>query len=118
MLFGINIGAIISVIIPLLLVFWVFHTGRVYDDFKKNGVRTVASITDIKQVSTSGTGAPKCLFTLSFTTRDNFPIITQVKQVISVVQLLPLERERKVDIYYKKDNPQQVWLIISDQKSE
>jgi len=112
---GGNIGLILSIAAPCFLIYLVFHTGAVHDDFKKNGIRTVAKITNIKQISTSGTGAPKCIFTLSYTTQDNKDVITEKTQVVSVLDMMPLERERKVQIYYKKENPRKVWLILESE---
>lgn len=111
---GESIGAIISIAVPCALIYWVYHTGKVYDDFKANGIETVAAITHIKQLSSSGSGSPKCVFTLAFTTRDGVEITTTLTQVVAVVALMRLERERKVAIYYKKATPQRVWLIIDE----
>jgi hypothetical protein len=32
-----------------------------------------------------------------------------------VLDMMPLERERKVDIYYKKENPKKIWLILESE---
>lgn len=112
---GGNIGLLISIAAPCFLIYLVFHTGMVHDDFKKNGTRTVAKINNIKQISTSGTGSPKCVFTLSFTTQDGQEITLEKTQVVTVLDMMPLERERKVDIYYKKENPKKVWLILESE---
>lgn len=112
---GDSIGLIASIAAPCFLIYLVFHTGAVHDDLKKNGIRTVAKINNIKQISTSGTGSPKCVFTLSFTTQDGQDIIMEKTQVVSVLDMMPLERERKVDIYYKKENPGKIWLILESE---
>jgi len=111
---GESIGAIVSIAVPCALIYWVYHTGKVYDDFKANGIKTVAVITHIKQLSSSGSGSPKCVFTLGFTTQDGVEITTMLTQVVEVVALMRLERERKVALYYKKTAPQKVWLIVND----
>ncbi|WOZ79307.1 hypothetical protein [Kosakonia sacchari] len=112
---GDNVGLILSIAAPCFLIYLVFHTGMVHDDFKKNGIRTVAKINNIKQTSTSGTGSPKCVFTLSFTTQDGQEITLEKTQVVTVLDMMPLERERKVDIYYKKENPKKIWLILESE---
>lgn len=72
---GDNVGLILSIAAPCFLIYLVFHIGMVHDDFKNNGIRTVTKINNIKQISTSGTGSPKCVFTLFFyyarRSRDN-----------------------------------------------
>ncbi|ANR77098.1 hypothetical protein BBB57_01795 [Kosakonia sacchari] len=112
---GDNVGLILSIAAPCFLIYLVFHTGMAHDDFKKNGIRTIAKINNIKQISTSGTGSPKCVFMLSFTTQDGQEITLEKTQVVSVLDMMPLERERKVNIYYKKENLKKVWLILESE---
>ncbi|WP_313354148.1 DUF3592 domain-containing protein [Kosakonia cowanii] len=109
---GNNIGLMISIAVPCALVAWVFFTGSEYDNFKKHGERTVAEITNIKQISTSGTGSPQCVFSLSFKTSDGKAINTKHTQVVTALDMMPLERDKKVNIYYNKKNPEKVWLIL------
>lgn len=79
---GDNVGLILSIAAPCFLIYLVFHTGMVHDDFKNNGIRTVAKINNIKQISTSGTGSPKCVFTLSFTTQDGQEITLEKHRLL------------------------------------
>jgi len=109
---GNDIGLLLSIAAPCALIGWVFYTGSVYDNFKKHGGRTVAKITNIKQTSTSGAGSPQCVFSLSFKTFDGKEIHTNHTQVVTVLDLMKLERERKLDIYYNKKDPGKVWLIL------
>lgn len=111
---SINIGLLLSIAAPCALIGWVFYTGFVYDDLKKHGGRTVVEITNIKQTSTSGAGSPKCVFSLSFKILDGKEIHTDHTQVVTVLDLMKLERERKLDIYYNKKNPGKVWLILNE----
>ncbi|MBK0078811.1 hypothetical protein IAE49_04640 [Kosakonia sp. S58] len=111
---GNDIGLLLSIAAPCALIGWVFYTGSVYYAFKKHGGRTVAEITNIKQTSTSGTGSPKCVFSLSFKTLDGKEIHTNHTQVVTVLDLMKLERERKLDIYYNKKDPGKVWLILKE----
>ncbi|EPR9087839.1 hypothetical protein ACU9CO_004220 [Cronobacter dublinensis] len=109
-------GLLISVGILCFMIFLVVNTGREHDDFKKNGIRTVATVTKIKQIGSSGAGSPKCVISLTFHSQEGEKITTEKTEVISALNLMPIERDRKVDIYYKKDKPQKVWLILQSQK--
>ena len=110
------IGLLISAGILCFMIFLVVNTGREHDDFKKNGIRTVATVTKIKQIGSSGAGSPKCVISLTFQSQDGEKITTEKTEVISVLNLMPIERDREVDIYYKKEKPQKVWLILQSQK--
>ena len=107
-----DIGLLLSIAAPCALIGWVFYTGSVYDNFKKDGGRAVAKIINIKQTSTSGVGSPQCVFSLSFKTFDGKEIHTNHTQIVTVLDLMKLERERKLDIYYNKKDPEKVWLIL------
>lgn len=37
-------------------------------------------------------------------------------QVVSVMDMMPVERERKVEIYYKKENSKKIWLILESEE--
>lgn len=116
MSFGNNIGLLLSIAAPCALIAWVFYTGTIYDNFKKHGGRCNAEITNIKQISTSGTGSPQCIFSLSFTTLDGREINTNHTQIVTMLDLMALERKRNLDIYYNKKNPEKVWLILREHK--
>lgn len=111
---GNDVGLLLSIAVPCALIGWVFYTGSVYDNFKKHGGRTVAKITNIKQTYTSGTGSPQCVFSLSFKTFDGKEIHTNHTQIVTVLDLMKLECERKLDIYYDKKEPEKVWLILKE----
>jgi len=83
---------------------------------KKNGIKTEAVVTKFRQIGSSGAGSPKCIFSLRFFTKNNTEINTDHTEFVSVLDLNVLERERKVEIYYKESDPKKVWMILSEEK--
>ncbi|EOV9018990.1 hypothetical protein ACN6UQ_004179 [Cronobacter muytjensii] len=75
------------------------HSYREQSDFKENGIRTVATVTKIKQVGSSGAGSPKCVISLTFKDVSGQEVVTQKTQVVSALDLMPVERDKVVDIY-------------------
>lgn len=73
-------------------------------------------MTNIRQIGSSGAGSPKCIFSLKFFTKNNIEINTDHTEFVSVLDLTVLERERKVEIYYKESDPNKVWMILSEEK--
>lgn len=92
------------------------HSYREQSDFKENGIRTVATVTKIKQVGSSCAGSPKCVISLTFKDASGQEVVTQKTQVVSALDLMPVERDKVVGIYYKKENPKKVWLIFQSEK--
>ncbi|WP_158700271.1 hypothetical protein [Cronobacter dublinensis] len=75
------------------------HSYREQSDFKENGIRIVATVTKIKQVGSSGAGSPKCVISLTFKDVSGQEVVTQKTQVVSALDLMPVERDKVVDIY-------------------
>ncbi|EPR9026807.1 hypothetical protein ACU9CR_004121 [Cronobacter dublinensis] len=109
-------GLIITLGVTGFIIYLVFHTGAVHDDFKKNGIKTEAVVTKFRQIGSSGAGSPKCIFSLRFFTKNNTEINTDHTEFVSVLDLNVLKRERKVEIYYKESDPKKVWMILSEEK--
>ncbi|WP_173632868.1 hypothetical protein [Paramixta manurensis] len=108
-------ASVLAIVLAISFSLW---TGSVYNDFKKNGIKTEAEIIDIKQVATSSAGSPDCVFTLAFSTESHERIQVKKKQVVLTLSLAKLERERKVDIFYKPDDPNKIWMILGGEESD
>ncbi|EOI5795278.1 hypothetical protein [Cronobacter malonaticus] len=111
-----NIGLLVMAGALCFMIYSGVHSYREQSDFKENGIRTVATVTKIKQVGSSGAGSPKCVIALTFKDVSGQEVVTQKTQVVSALDLMPVERDRIVDIYYKKENPKKVWLIFQSEK--
>lgn len=53
------------------------HSYREQSDFKESGIRTVATVTKIKQVGSSGAGSPKCVLSLTVKDVSGQEVVTQ-----------------------------------------
>ncbi|QKJ85810.1 hypothetical protein PMPD1_0839 [Paramixta manurensis] len=99
-----------SAMAMVFLILFIFLRGSYYDKFKQEGVRTKAEIINIQQVASSGSGSPVCIFTLSFSTTSHEKINTTVKQTVSLLPLMQMERVKKTYIYYLPNRPDKVLI--------
>lgn len=97
-----NIGFLVMAGALCFMIYSGVHSYQEQSDFKENGIRILATVTKIKQVGSSGAGSPKCVISLTFKDVCGQEVVTQNTQVVLALDLMPVERDRIVDIYYKK----------------
>ncbi|WP_312688886.1 DUF3592 domain-containing protein [Kosakonia sp.] len=100
-------------LIVLALVVYCYHTGAVYDKYKKNGIRTEANIVSKEKIGASGTGNTKFRVVVSFTTA-NGSVTATTKRYFTPEDLIKVMRNNTVVLYYLPEDPQKVLLMPNE----
>ncbi|QKJ85809.1 hypothetical protein PMPD1_0838 [Paramixta manurensis] len=105
--------SVVAAGIAIALCFW---TGNVYDEFKKNGIKTLAKVIDIRELSTSG--SIKCEFLLEFQTVSGEIKRIKKTKYVSMLVLARIDRDKQVEIYYKPNNFKKIWIITGNEEKQ
>ncbi|EOV9692459.1 hypothetical protein ACN5PQ_004231 [Cronobacter turicensis] len=100
-----SFGLIITLGVTIFIIYLVFHTGAVHDDFKKNGIKTEAAVTNIRQIGSSGAGSPKCIFSLRFLQKITLRLTLSILSLYQFWILLFLKESERSIFIIKKASP-------------
>lgn len=90
-----------------------YHTGAIYDKFKKEGVRVEGKIISKEKIGASGTGNTKFRMIVEFPTEDGIVRAT-AKRFFTPEDLIKVMRNNTVILYYIPHAPQKVLLMPKD----
>lgn len=87
-----------------------YHTGTIYDKFKKEGARVEAKIISKETIGASGTGNTKFRMIVEFPTEDGIVRAT-AKRFFTPEDLIKVMRNNTVILYYMPHASQKVLLM-------
>lgn len=90
-----------------------YHTGAIYDKFKKEGIRVEAKIISKEKIGASGTGNTKFRMIVEFPTEDGIVRAT-AKRFFTPEDLIKVMRNNTVILYYMPHAPQKVLLMPNE----
>lgn len=87
-----------------------YHTGAIYDKFKKEGIRVEAKIISKEKIGASGTGNTKFRMIVEFPTEDGIVRAT-AKRFFTPEELIKVMRNNTVILYYMPHATHKVLLV-------
>ncbi|MDM9618670.1 DUF3592 domain-containing protein [Kosakonia cowanii] len=90
-----------------------YHTGTIYDKFKKEGARVEAKIISKEKIGASGTGNTKFRMIVEFPTEDGIVRAT-AKRFFTPEDLIKVMRNNTVILYYMPHAPQKILLMPNE----
>ena len=104
---------IVIVIVCAGVIAYCYHTGAIYDKFKKEGVRVEAKIVSKVKIGASGSGNTKFRMIVEFPTEDGIVRAT-AKRFFTPEDLIKVMRNNTVILYYMPHAPQKVLLMPNE----
>jgi hypothetical protein len=102
---------LIGVVIACVgVIAYCYHTGAIYDKFKKEGIRVEAKIISKETIGASGTGNTKFRMIVEFPTEDGIVRAT-AKRFFTPEDLIKVMRNNTVILYYMPHASQKVLLM-------
>ena len=95
------------------MIAYCYHTGAIYDKFKKEGVRVEAKIVSKVKIGASGSGNTKFRMIVEFPTEDGIVRAT-AKRFFTPEDLIKVMRNNTVILYYMPHAPQKVLLMPNE----
>lgn len=96
-----------------VVIAYCYHTGAIFDKFKKEGVRVEAKIISKEKIGASGTGNTKFRMIVEFPTEDGIVRAT-AKRFFTPEDLIKVMRNNTVILYYMPHAPQKVLLMPNE----
>lgn len=105
---------IIGIVIACVgVIAYCYHTGAIYDKFKKEGVRVEAKIISKEKIGASGSGNTKFRMIVEFPTEDGIVRAT-AKRFFTPEDLIKVMRNNAVILYYMPHAPHKLLLMPNE----